>query len=304
MQLKTPILFLIFNRPDTTERVFEQIALQKPERLYIAADGARKDKIGELEICLQTRKIIDKIAWPCLVKTLFRDENLGCKQAVSSAITWFFEHEEEGIILEDDCLPNSSFFNYCTTLLERYRHDNRVMHIAGANFQFGENRGDGDYYFSKYNHIWGWATWRRAWKNYDVNMKNWPYFKNTNQLANLFSTKREVDYWSDIFSKVHDNQINTWDYQWSFAIWCNNGLATIPNKNLICNIGFGSANATHTSNENNKLANMKTFDLEKFNEPKFMITDTEADRNSLFNTFYPSIRKFAVQKIKNILAGK
>ena len=167
---QTPILFLIFNRPDTTKRVFESIRSIKPAKLYIAADGDRKDKVGEDLLCKDTRSIIDLIDWECEIKTLFRPENLGCKIAVSSAIDWFFENEEQGIILEDDCLPNESFYIYCETLLNYYAFNERIMHISGNNFQDGMMRGNGSYYFSNYNHIWGWASWKRAWKAYNVDL--------------------------------------------------------------------------------------------------------------------------------------
>ncbi len=160
---QTPILFLIFNRPDTTKRVFESISRVKPTKLYIAADGARKNKVGEVLLCQETRNIIELIDWECEIKTLFRTENLGCKIAVSSAIDWFFENEEQGIILEDDCLPHPSFFGYCETLLNYYKDDLRIGHIGGDNFQKGKKRGEGSYYFSQYYFIWGWAIWKLAW---------------------------------------------------------------------------------------------------------------------------------------------
>ena len=168
---QTPILFLIFNRPDTTKLVFESIKRIKPAKLYIAADGARKHKVGEDLLCKETRSIIDLIDWECEIKTLLRTENLGCKIAVSSAIDWFFENEEQGIILEDDCLPNESFFNFCEQLLNQFKENKEIMHISGNNFQDGITRGDGSFYFSKYNHIWGWATWKRAWKLYNVKLE-------------------------------------------------------------------------------------------------------------------------------------
>ena len=176
--LKTPILFLIFNRLDTTRRVFEEIRKQKPRQLFVASDGPRVNKDGEREIVEKTRKLVlDNIDWECEVKTLFRGENLGCKIAVSSAIDWFFENIEEGIILEDDCLPAQSFFGYCEELLEKFREDGRISVISGDNFQFGWRNTSDSYYFSKNCHIWGWATWRRAWERYDVEMKTYPNFK-------------------------------------------------------------------------------------------------------------------------------
>ena len=157
-KLETPVLFLVFNRPDTTAQVFEAIRQAKPPRLYVASDGAREDKEGELEKVKQVREIVSQVDWNCEVKTLFRDKNLGCKIAVSSAIDWFFEQEEMGIILEDDCLPHPTFFRFCQELLERYRDDERIGMISGNNFQFGRKCTDYSYYFSMYSHIWGWAS--------------------------------------------------------------------------------------------------------------------------------------------------
>jgi hypothetical protein len=162
---------MIFRRPDFTSRVFEQIRNVRPARLYIAADGPRSGREGEQQLCIETRAIIEQIDWDCELKTLFREKNLGCKMAISSAIDWFFEQEEEGIILEDDCLPNQSFFRFCDTMLEKYRNDDRIRHISGCNLQHGKKWGTASYYFSNLTHAWGWANWRRVWKDYDRDLK-------------------------------------------------------------------------------------------------------------------------------------
>ena len=300
--LNTPVLFLIFNRPDTTKRVFESIREAKPPRLYIAADGARKDKIGERELCEQTREITNNVDWNCEVKTLFRDKNLGCKIAVSSAINWFFENEEEGIILEDDCLPNQSFFMFCQELLNYYRSDKRIMHIGGANFQGGIKRGIDSYYFSKYNHIWGWATWKSAWKNYDVSMQNYSPEKTTLLLQSIFDTSREIHYWEKIFSDVFSGKINTWDYQWTFTIWNQNGVAVLPNKNLVSNIGFDT-DATHTASKDvMSVGNIPTHKIDIITHPQTIFVDKEADRYGLNSVFYPTFLKFAIKKILSIIS--
>ena len=272
--LNTAVLFLVFNRLDTTKQVFEAIQQAKPPRLYVAADGARELKEGEAEIVKAVREfVIQNIDWECEVKTLFQDQNLGCKMAVSGAIDWFFDNEEMGIILEDDCLPSRSFFWFCEELLERYKDDMRVGQISGDNFQNGIKRGDADYYFSIYNHIWGWASWANRWQNYDVNLKN---FNDTKFIKDLFDDKKTVKCWLQTFKIMKKQLINTWDYQWTFTLWNKKQLTILPNTNLIENVGFG-VDATHTTGES-ELANLKAYELELKNHPKEVKRDLEADK--------------------------
>lgn len=284
---ETPVLLIIFNRPDTTRVVFDKIKEIKPKYLFIAADGPRLDKIDEKEKCLMTREIIKEIDWDCELKTLFREENLGCRLGVSSAIDWFFGNVEEGIILEDDCLPNDSFFKFCANLLKHYRYDERVMHISGDNFQDGIKRGNGSYYFSKFNHVWGWATWRRAWDLYDLEMKTFLKFKSLNLIQNVWPDKIRQNYWLKIFELAYQKKINTWDYQWEYAILKNNGLCILPNYNLVSNIGFGSE-ATHTKNSSS-LANMKTEELTEIIHPNFLLVDDKADLYSFKKIFSQNV---------------
>jgi hypothetical protein len=274
--LNTPILFLIFNRSDTTQKVFDAIKKAKPKQLFIAADGPRLNKVGEIEKCRKTREIATSVDWDCEVKTLFRDKNLGCKMAISSAIEWFFENVEEGIILEDDCLPNQSFFWFCRELLEYYRKDTRIMHIGANNFQLGRKRGEGTYYFSKYGHIWGWATWRRAWKCFDVKMNNFEKFKAEKQINNIFRIRQQQKYWRKIFQSVYDGKIDTWDYIWTYICLVNNGLCIIPQVNLVSNIGFG-LDSTHTKDKDNIFSEMKVEEINEIIHPNFILADQEAD---------------------------
>lgn len=241
----TSILFLIFNRLDTTKQVFSVIQRAKPKKLYIASDGPRISKAGEKEIVDSVRKyVLDNINWECEIKTLFRENNLGCKIAVSSAITWFFKNEEQGIILEDDCLPDLSFFQFCQELLQRYRDDERVGIISGDNFN-DKKIGEADYYFKRIPHIWGWATWKRVWDKYDVDMSEYEEFKNNNKIKEIWSNKKIQKYWIGVFDDVKNNKIDTWDYQLSFSCFKNDFFNICPNKNLVKNIGFGD-NATNT----------------------------------------------------------
>jgi hypothetical protein len=280
--LKTPILFLIFNRPDTSIKVFEKIRQAKPKKLYLACDGPRK-KEDEKKI-KKVREIVTKVDWPCEVKTLFREKNLGCKIGVSSGITWFFKHEEKGIILEDDCVPHLDFFAFCENLLDYYSNDERVSVIAGSNFQNGQWRGDASYYFSKYNHCWGWASWRRAWKNYQNFISFWPAWKKSSNWLKYFPDKVERRYWENIFKLVHINKIDSWAYPWTASTWYKNGLTVIPNENLVSNIGFGE-DATHTKSNKDKNLNMPIMDLSHIIHPKQVAIDIEADRFSFDNHF-------------------
>lgn len=244
-KLTTPIAFIIFNRPDTTGQVFAEIAKARPPKLLIIGDGPRPNKVGEAERVATTRAIINKVDWPCEVLTNFSKTNLGCKKRVSSGIDWVFEEVEEAIILEDDCLPDPSFFRFCQEMLEHYRDDLRIGMISGDNFQFGRTKGKESYYFSKYTHIWGWATWRNRWKAYDVNMGLWPQVRDQGRLQDLILEKKEVSYWRSILERVYQGKIDTWDYQWSFANWRMGRINILPSVNLISNIGFG-LDATRT----------------------------------------------------------
>jgi len=303
--LNTAVLFLLFNRLDTTKQVFKAIRQAKPPRLYIAADGARETKEGEDTKVAEVREyIISNIDWECEVKTLFREENLGCKMAVSGAIDWFFDNEEMGIILEDDCLPSQSFFWFCEELLEKYKDDMRVGQISGDNFQKGIKRGEGDYYFSIYSHIWGWASWANRWNNYDVSLDN---IKDIKFIKKHIKDYSEIFYWNIIFNKMKSNKIDTWDYQWFFNLWNNNQLTILPNINLIENIGF-NADATHTTGES-EFANLKSYELIIKQYPNDVLADKEADiftsklmynlwmilKNKISNTFitiFSNLRRF------------
>lgn len=301
-RLNVAVLFLIFNRPSTTKQVFKAIKKAKPPRLYIAADGARESKEGEKEKVQAVREyVMSHIDWNCEVKTLFQEQNLGCGFAPANAITWFFEHEEMGIILEDDCLPSQSFFGFCEELLYKFKDNRKIWHISGNNFQNGIKRGDADYYFSIYNHIWGWASWADRWKYYDILLKN---MSDENFLINVFDEKKSLKYWKAIFfktqNKLKTKDLSWWDYQWTFTMWYHQGLAILPNTNLIQNIGFG-ADATHTTGESD-VANLKAYELELKNHPKEVKRDFEADeftRKHIFSNKPFLVR--VINKLKRIL---
>jgi hypothetical protein len=284
--MKTPVAFIIFNRPDLTQRVFEAIRAVQPSKLFVIADGPRKEKLGEDEKCAATRAIINKVDWQCELITNYSDINLGCKKRVASGIGWVFEQVEEAIILEDDCLPDRTFFPYCEHLLEKYRDDTRIMSISGDNFQFGHRRTEDSYYFSRYNYIWGWASWRRAWQHYDVDIKLWNTVCEGNWLKDILKDDSAVEIWRERLQSVDDVKIDTWDYQWVLACWLQNGLTIVPNVNLISNIGFG-INATHTTDRDNKLANLPVQPMcLPLQHPKFVVCDSESDNYAIRNNIY------------------
>ncbi|MDR1490224.1 MAG: class I SAM-dependent methyltransferase [Desulfovibrio sp.] len=235
--MRAPLLFLIFNRPGMTGKVFEAIRAARPPRLYIAADGPRPERPGEAELCAKTRETALRVDWPCAVKTLFRKRNLGCAVAVSSAVTWFFSQEPEGVILEDDILPHPDFFPFCEELLEKYRDDPKVMHISGDNFQLGITRGVASYYFSRFAHIWGWASWARAWKHFDLSMPGLKHFIHA-ELPRVADEPEGLARFRLGLETAADTA-NTWDYPWSYAVLKKGGLCVMPNQNLARNIGFG-----------------------------------------------------------------
>lgn len=286
--LNTPILLIIFNRPDVTSKVFEAIRKAKPQSLYVASDGPRKVRIGEDKIVMQARKIATAVDWPCKVKTLFREKNLGCKYSVSSAIDWFFENEEQGIILEDDCLPHQDFFYYCETLLNYYKKNNRIFLISGVNFQNKEKNNLESYYFSKYFSLWGWASWRRSWNFYDRDISFWPTWKYSDEWNQKFNDKVQKEYWNKIFELTYLNKIDTWDYQFFASVWKNNGLAIVPKLNLISNIGFNE-DATHTTDKMHRFSNFPAKEIGELMHPSKISHNQDKDRNIfdiLFQGYY------------------
>ncbi len=290
------VLLIVFNRSDTTLQVLEQLRKAEVSKLYIYSDGPRKGQIEEVAtLQVVQQKVLEAVDWDCKISTHFQKQNEGPRLALGHAISWFFEQEEEGIILEHDCVPALSFFPFCKTLLQHYRHDERIMHISGDNFQFGKWRGDGSYYFSKLNHIWGFATWKRAWKLYDVEMKLYPLFKKENRIRDIIQDKRSRKIWMSIFERTFQKTLETWDYQWTFAMWCNNGLAILPNVNLVSNVGFDSK-ALNTTNPDHKLANMQRIELEEIKHPSFILSDEEADKFATNDVFNPTLLKFALRK--------
>ena len=277
LNFNTPVLFLIFNRFESVKYVFEKIKLVKPAKLYIASDGPRSTNNTDK---VQIKKIRDYLLaetdWECELFTLFREENLGCKAAVSGAISWFFENEAEGIILEDDCLPSPQFFTFCENLLEKYRHDDRIRHISGSSMGIVPKIQGDTYHFSKLTNVWGWASWRRVWNDYDVDLKKLEKFIETPLYKGVFQNDRVTKFIMENFLMSYQHKIDTWDFQYFFCNLINNGLSIQPNYNLITNIGFNNL-ATHTTDTKNIFANMALENFDQLVHPTIMIPDLAGD---------------------------
>ena len=273
----TPVLFLIFNRPDTTKQVFSAIQKARPPRLYVAADGPRSENPSEATSCELVRSITTNVDWDCEVKTLFRDHNLGCRLAVSQAISWFFENEPEGIILEDDCLPSQSFFWFCQELLEDFRHDKQVGAICGFYSNELDYKPSASYFVSRYLRVWGWAGWRRTFEGYDSNLKNLIENNNTWQ-SKMFNHKDVLlkNYFQQMFDQVANGEIDTWDTQLQYLLWQKKQRVVVSSKNLIQNIGWRQGAHAQTKDHNHELP---TSEIEfPLTSPKIVERDVKADR--------------------------
>lgn len=299
--MNTPVLFLIFNRPDKARRVFEAIARAKPKRLFVAADGPRPGFVDDIPLCRAAREISEDVDWDCEVRTLFRDENLGCGKGIADSINWFFEQVEDGIVLEDDCLPSDSFFVFCSEMLERYRVEERVMMVSGNNFQNGVRRGDASYYFSQVPHLWGWATWRRAWAHYDFNMSAFPEWLRSGAAEAAWPDPDVRNFWLSKLMPTFEGRIVAWDYQWAFSILSRQAVSVCPAVNLVSNIGFGNG-ATNTSNRDDPCAGCERYDLTGLSHPAAVVPNAAADLyeyERIFNVRFDSIknRLFRFRKV-------
>ena len=280
--VESPVAFFVFNRPEPTARVFARIAAARPSRLLVVADAPRPGRPGEAERCAEVREIVSRVDWDCDVLTNLADRNLGCRRRVASGLDWVFANAESAIILEDDCLPEPTFFAFCDELLARYRDDERVGMISGDNFQRPGRAAPYSYYFSHFCHIWGWATWRRAWRHYDVDMSLWPEARAGGLLHSLFADPSYARWWRGLFDRVHAGEIDTWDYQWVFTCWAQRALAVTPTVNLVSNIGFGP-DATHTRRQTRN-AELATAPIAfPLSHPPLMIRDWRADAYSQRN---------------------
>ena len=298
--LDVPVALVIFNRADVTRQVFARIREVRPKRLFVIGDGPRFP--AEQARCDAARAEI-RVDWPCEVGMLYADANLGCKTRPASGIDWVFSQVDEAIVLEDDCLPAVSFFGFCRNLLRRYRDDERVMCIGGTSLYPGEpSREDASYYFARYGATWGWATWKRAWGYYDVNLRDWPSVKKSSGLDDVFATREERWFWTDLFDRQHDGEISGWDYQWLYARLLRSGLTAAPTQNLVTNLGF-RPDATHTARV------PKVFDpsrshgeLVEIHHPRHVVPSRAVDEYYFHEIFNPhGLRGIAASRARRLV---
>ena len=276
MLFETPVVLFVFNRPAFTQQVIDVLAQLRPTKLFVVADGPRTAIQTDILLCAQTRAIIETVNWPCNIYKKYADSNIGCRQSIPSGLDFVFTHVDECIILEDDCVPDLSFFAFCTEMLMRYQDNQSIMTISGHRTD-GPNEFDSEsYFFSKYPNIWGWATWKNRWEMYDLEMKSWPNLRETRWLNSILPTVEAQQYWTRIFNKMEEG-LNTWDYAWVYASWLHHGLTVRPKINMIANIGFG-LDATHTT-QNEGLPNFSSTSAMEFplSHPACVEIDEEAD---------------------------
>ncbi len=303
MALQTPVLLLAFSRPDTTRRVLERIREAAPLRFYVACDAARDGRLAEAEKVAAVRALVAELVdWPCELKTLYREQNLGCKMAVSGALDWFFAQEEMGIILEDDCLPDPSFFGYCETLLHRFKDDERIFMISGNNFQRGVRVTEYSYYYSWLTHIWGWASWRRSWQKVDLEMKNWPAFLAAGGVKQIYPKVRHARRWEKTFGRYLQGRYNTWDYPLLFASWWHRQLTVLPEVNLVSNIGFGEGGTHLADGSNNPLGNLPTAPIGSLSHNSEKNASIAADYRSM-DFIYPRPVQLVFRKLKGFFGN-
>lgn len=280
--LRTPIVLILFNRPEPTAQVFAAIRAAQPPQLFVIADGPRKHVPTDVAKCTAARAIVDNVDWPCQILRRFARENIGLRRNVLEGLDWVFSQTERAIVLEDDCLPDASFFPFCEELLERFSQDRQVAAIGGTNLDPAKTAPGGgeSYYFSRFCHVWGWATWRRAWQLCDHEMKEWPSLRRTDWLRQKCGSTAAENYWrrhfDDSYARNQDG-LNTWDIPWLFACWRHDLLSIVPRKNLVSNIGFG-LDAAHTRSQT-RTARLPTNPVEfPLQHPKEKKVNAAADR--------------------------
>jgi hypothetical protein len=297
---EVPVALIVFRRPDTTRRVLDAIQQARPSQLFVIADGPREGHPTDAEQCRATRDVIAEVGWDCDVRRNYADENMGCQRRVATGLDWVFDQVDRAIILEDDCVPDPSFFPFCAEMLDRYESETQVMTVSGNNFQ-PERRTKYSYYFSRYMHCWGWATWRRAWKHFDPAMRHWPTVQDDGWLNEIFERSRAVSYWTHILNQVYEKEVDSWAYVWQFDIWLRSGINILPEKNLVTNVGFGR-NATNTTFSESERSEMTIHEmLPPYHHPPFIVRNRSADKYTEENYYSKGIVGEVKRKIKKYL---
>lgn len=274
-----PILLIAFNRPDHVRQVLTEIRKQQPAQLFVCQDGPREGNEIDHIRCQEVRDVIKELVdWPCELHTLYQEKNLGCGPGPAAGITWFFEHVEMGIVLEDDCLPHPEFFLYCEELLNKYKYDNRISFIGGCNYNIPISANDSYSFMGGHHQTWGWASWRRVWTQFDYYLNYWDFKLFQRVIKQYYKDRKQQNYWAEIFEKVKLDRLNEscWDYQFYFSCWKNQQYAIYPKVNLVSNVGFGN-DATHTNADGNALLCIQTQSIMPLKHPKKVIYDQSID---------------------------
>jgi hypothetical protein len=296
---EVPVALIVFRRPDTTRRVLDAIRRARPRQLFVIADGPREGHPTDAEQCRATRDVIAEVDWDCDVRRNYAEENMGCQRRVATGLDWVFDQVDRAIILEDDCVPDPSFFSFCVEMLDRYESETHIMTVSGNNFQPGR-RTKYSYYFSRYMHCWGWATWQRAWHCFDVTMDQWPTVRDEDWLSEIFESPSAVSYWENILNQVFRDAIDSWAYVWQYNIWMRGGLNVLPEENLVRNIGFGDG-ASHTR-WGDSPANQVSSIEQPIRHPSVIVRHRTADRYTQNHHFQKSLRQRLVRKMKGLFA--
>lgn len=276
-ELSTPVVLPIHDRPEETARVAEAVAAVEPPTLYVVADGPEAGDPDAAERCRAARQAVERaIDWNPEVHRRYRERNHGV-ESVAEGLDWVFEREPEAIVVEDDCVPNRDFFRFCEAMLERYRDDDRVMAVNGTN-RLGTWGGRGDYHFVTYQGVWGWATWREAWERYDPEMSGWPDPEVQGRIREAIGDDERFAYQRERFQRRYDGESVAWSKPWQYTMYLHGGLAVVPPKNLVSNVGFGEG-AIHTTDPDSPLADLARYGLEfPLEEPPSIEPDRAYER--------------------------
>lgn len=298
MKDSVPVVLIVFRRPDTTRRVLDAIRRARPRQLFVIADGPHEKHPTDAEQCQATRDVVAEVDWDCDVRRNYADENMGCQQRVATGLDWVFDQVDRAIILEDDCVPDPSFFSFCAKMLDRYESETHVMTVSGNNFQ-PERRTKYSYYFSRYMHCWGWATWQRAWRQFDISTDEWSTVRDEDWLSEIFESSSAASYWRDTLDRVFKGEVDSWAYVWQYNIWMRGGLNVLPEVNLVRNIGFDDG-ALHTKQGTSPAAHASSIE-QPIRHPPVIVRHRTADQYTQKHYFQRSLRYRLTDKIKSLI---